>query len=64
MADDPLADAVATANALGLDKLAELFTEIRTAPFFTPVMSLVDAAVQAGQQMTQAVEDGSLVHPE
>lgn len=64
MSDDPLVDAAATATALGLGKLADLFDQIRTAPFFTPVMSLVDPAIQAGEQMAMAVRDGTVIHPE
>lgn len=64
MADDPLVVAAATATDLGLDQLAGLFDAIRMSPPFTSVMSLVDQAIAAGDQMTQAVADGTVVHPE
>ena len=60
----PLVQAAATATDLGLDELAQLFDAIREAPFFTPVMSLVEQAVAAGEQLSTAVEDGTVVHPE
>lgn len=64
MPEDPLVAAAATATGLGLGQLAGLFDAIRLAPPFTSVMTLVDQAIAAGDQMAQAVADGSVVHPE